>query len=141
MFLSILNKRLNKWLDVNDKLLETQAGFRKGYSTTDNMFALDTIIQKYLTKPKGRVYIFFVDFSKAFDQVPRNLLMERLEEEGINGQFLDIIKTIYSETQVQILTTDGLTNPVKNDQGVKQGCPMSPTLFNILIKPQIKYLK
>lgn len=141
MFLWILNKRLNKWLDLNNKLLETQAGFRKGYSTSDNMFILDTILQKYLTKPKGRVYIFFVDFSKAFDQVPRELLMERLAKEGVDGQFFDILKTVYSETKVQILTNYGLSNSVGNDQGVKQGCPMSPSLFNIFIKPLSKYIK
>lgn len=51
-----------------DKLLESQAGFREGYSTTDNVFILQSIIiNKQLSKPGGKGYVAFIDFMKCFD--------------------------------------------------------------------------
>ena len=49
VFTSILNKRLTMWANIRDVIPETQAGFRKGYSTADHIFTLYAIIQKYLT--------------------------------------------------------------------------------------------
>jgi len=45
---------------------ESQAGFRSQYSTIDNIFTLNGSIQKYLSKRKGRCYVFYIDFLKAF---------------------------------------------------------------------------
>ena len=49
---------------------EEQAGYHKGYSTIDQIFNLQSIVQKYLCKKKGRCYVIFVDFSKAFETIP-----------------------------------------------------------------------
>ena len=68
-FVKILAKRFSVWCDGFERIDEAQAGFRKGYSTTDNSFILMSLVQKYLSKKKGRVYCIFVDFEKAFDNV------------------------------------------------------------------------
>ena len=54
---------------MNQIIDEAQAGFRNGYCTTDNMFTLHALIQKYLSKKKGRLYVLFIDFEKAFDNI------------------------------------------------------------------------
>ena len=54
---------------MNQIINEAQAGFRNGYCTTDNMFTLHELIQKYLSKKKGRLYVLFIDFEKAFDNM------------------------------------------------------------------------
>ena len=74
VFTKIINSRLVKWADENEKRQEEQAGYRKGYSTIDQIFNLQSIVQKYLCKKKGRCYVIFVDFSKAFDTIPHCLL-------------------------------------------------------------------
>ena len=52
VFTKIINSRLVKWADENEKRQEEQAGYRKGYSTIDQIFNLQSIVQKYLCKKK-----------------------------------------------------------------------------------------
>ena len=67
IFINILSKRLSTWCDDNDVKDESHAGFRKRYSTIDNLFILQSVIQKYPTLKRGRVYGFYFDFRNAFD--------------------------------------------------------------------------
>ena len=62
VFTSILNSRLTKYADLVDKIPNGQAGFRKGYSTTDNMFCLHVLIDIYIY-----IYIFiYMSFGKNY---------------------------------------------------------------------------
>lgn len=70
IFPKILNNRLVTWANSQGQYYEEQAGYREGYSTVDHIFSLYTLTQKYLSKPNGRFYVLFVDFSKAFDKIP-----------------------------------------------------------------------
>ena len=97
IFINILSQRLNTWCDDNDILDESQAGFRKGYSTIDNLFNFQSIIQKYLTVKKGRVYVFYFDFRKAFDSCPHHLLWSCLWRNGVNGKVLTIFQSMYEK--------------------------------------------
>ena len=66
-----------------------RAGFRKNYSTMDNIFSLYGIAQKHLSKERGRVYCIFIDF-RAFDSINHDKLWDSLKRKGINseGKFL-----------------------------------------------------
>ena len=66
-YTAILNKRLYDWLEDNDKIYETQAGFRRGYSTPDHVFTLCAMTQKYISRRGGKLYVAFIDLRKAFD--------------------------------------------------------------------------
>ena len=129
----ILNKRLSKWVKTNLLLTETQAGFRKGYSTVDHIFTLNAIVEKCLSKKKGKLYVCFVDLKKAFDSVQRETLFKILLKTGINGKFINAIKAIYTSVfscvRVEELLTDSFSCPL----GLRQGCILSPTLFSIFI--------
>ena len=92
LFTFILNCRLKKFVDLYDKIPECQAGFRSGYCTADNVFTLQALIQKYLSKSKGRFYCLFVDFHKAFDSINRDLLWYVLAKHSINGKMLTIMR-------------------------------------------------
>ena len=70
-YTAILNKPLYDWLEDNNKTEETQAGFGRGHSTTDHVFSLYAITQKYLSKRGGKLYVVFIDLRKAFDSVKR----------------------------------------------------------------------
>ena len=69
LFTSVLNNRSNKFSDQYHVILENQGGFRKGYSTNDNLFILHILI--HIMKKK-KLYCAFIDFAKAFDTVWRN---------------------------------------------------------------------
>ena len=62
------------------KKAELQAGFRKGYSTTDHIFTLYAMTQKYLSKKGGKLYVVFVDLRRAFDSVRYSKLLDVLQK-------------------------------------------------------------
>ncbi len=70
-----------------------QAACRKGHCTADHIFALKSIINGYIKRNKGKVHACFVDFTKAFDTIPREYLFYEVKKRlGINGNFYKLIK-------------------------------------------------
>ena len=100
IFTSIIHKRLYDCSESNKIIDEAQAGFRRGYSTIDNIFTLQSVIQKYISKGRGRFYclILFVDFSKAYDRIDHSKLWKSLSSKGINGKILAILKAMYARS-------------------------------------------
>jgi hypothetical protein len=140
-FAYILNKRLTRWSRENDKIVEEQSGFRSGYSTMDNVFVLFAIVQKYLLRRSGKVYICFVDFKKAFDTVDRAILWSVLKESGVGVRILRMLKGMYKTVRSCVRCTDKLTEHFDCPNGVRQGCVLSPTLFSFLVNELAKEVR
>ena len=109
-----------------------QAGFRPKHSTVDHGITLRHIIEKVWEK-KGEAFCYFVDFKKSFDTVPRDKLWHRMEELGVPIHLRAAVHRLYEEVKVKIRTSDGISESFRSDIGVKQGCPLSPTLFGLYI--------
>ena len=133
VFARILNKRLSVWAEVNNHFVEEQGGFRAGYSTMDNMFVLFGIVQRYLTKRSGKIYVCFVDFQKAFDTINRSLLWNTLKRVGVGGKMLAVLQSMYRTVTSCVRCSEGLTDCFECPNGVRQGCVLSPTLFSFFI--------
>ena len=82
---------------------------------------------------KDEVFCCFVDFKKAFDTVPRDKLWHRMEELGVPIHLRAAVHRLYEEVEGKIITSDGISESFRSDIGVKQGCPLSPTLFYLYI--------
>ena len=91
----ILNRRLYNWVEDGEKITETQAGFRKGYSTAGHIFNLYALTQKYLSKKGGKLYVAFVDLRRAFDSVQHSKLLETLQEIGLSEHFTYKCNNVY----------------------------------------------
>lgn len=65
IFSIVMNSRLYAWAENNNKIDESQAGFRRGYSAMDNAFSLQAIVQTYLSRSSGRLYCIYIDFKKS----------------------------------------------------------------------------
>ena len=141
--MTILTTRLTEWANLNDVIDESQAGFRKGYNTIDNIFSLQSIVQKYLSKERGRFYCIFVDFKRAFDSIHHASLWFSLERKGINpnGKFLSIFKSMYSQLKSCVKVKNGLTQFFDCYIGTRQGCVSSPIIFSLFINDLVSYLK
>jgi hypothetical protein len=73
VFVMILESRISQWAETNDLCAKGQAGFRKDFRTTDNLFILRTLT-KQARFQKKQLYTCFVDFKKTFDIVPKDLI-------------------------------------------------------------------
>ncbi len=110
-----------------------QLGFREGNRTSDAHLILYSLIRRYCHKTNQKIYACFVDFKKAFDSVPRDLLFEKLLSYGVSGKFFNILKTLYKNDNCCIKVGDKITDTFLATQGVKQGSILSPLLFNIFL--------
>ena len=71
-----------------------------------------------------------MDFQKAFDSVPRHLIFQKLLNHNINGKFYDCLVNIYTQDKACTKIGDRITKTFSTNQGVTQGCILSPDLFN-----------
>ena len=140
IFMHILSSRLSNWCEHYHVIDESQAGCRKGYSTVDNIFILTSLIQKYLSKKRGRFFCIFIDFKKAFDSIRHDKLWDALERKGIKGKFLDTIKSMYKKLKSCVKTDGNLTPYFDCSIGTRQGCVASPKIFSLFINDLVDYL-
>jgi hypothetical protein len=97
------------------------------------LFILRTLT-KQARFQKKQLYTCFVDFKKAFDIVPRDLLWQVLEGLGISGRILECLRSMYCQDWAYLHhPKEGLTPTFLCRIRVKQGCPLSPLLFGLFI--------
>ena len=133
IFFSILNQRLLQFVIENKILSKAQLGFLPGNRNSDALLILHNLIDYYCHKNKKYIFGCFVDFSKAFDSIPRHTLFEKLLRHNINGKFYDCLANLYVEDQSCVKVSNKISNTFSVNQGVKQGCVLSPLLFNIFM--------
>ena len=132
-YTSVLNKRLVKWADSQNVIVESQAGFRRGYSTADHIFTLNAAVEKCFAKKGSKLYVCFVDLKQAFDSVQRESLFQVLLRIGVNDKFLKAVIAMYEMVLSCVRIEDRLTDYFECPLGLRQGCILSPILFSIFI--------
>ena len=133
VFSGVLLNRLNFRADAVNFFCQEQAGFRKVFRTTDNIFILHTVINKYLSRKKGRLYVAFIDFRKVFDSISHQLFITKLKDAGITGNILEVLRSMYMQLNAHVKTPNGVTKSFPCMSGVQQGS-LLPFLFNLFLK-------
>ena len=88
----------------------------------------------HINKRKNKNHmILSIDAEKAFDKIQHPFLIKTLESVGIEGTFLSILKAIYKKPTANILNGETL-GAFRLRSGTRQGCPLSPLLFNIVLE-------
>ena len=133
MYSSLMNNRLNKYIDENNLVEDEQNGFRKDRSCVDHIFAVSSVIRNRLALKK-HTFAAFVDFQKAFDWVDRDFLLYKLRVHyGISGRLYNAVRSVYSFASARIKLNNITTEAFSLSSGVKQGDNLSPTLFNLFL--------
>ena len=135
----ILLQRLEQTVQEKDTLTANQIGFRKGYRTSDHIYLLKTLVTKSI-KQKKKLYGAFIDFKKAYDTVNRSTLLNTLSKIGIGKHLMANLCSLYGDVNYSIRLGDHILDPISSNLGLKQGCPLSPLLFNIYINNIAEYL-
>ena len=132
LYATVLNARLVTWLEANDLRAACQSGFRPHLSTEHQLFALRHLVEDSRRKHLP-LYACFLDFAKAYDSVPRHLLWHILQQIGVPSRFLGAVQSMYNNVTCRVGIGGVLGECFESCWGVKQGCPLSPTLFGVFI--------
>ena len=134
VFTSILNNRLYRWAENNHKICPEQAGFRQNYGTCDQIFTLISMIKKSAFGcKKGKLYVAFIDYLKAFDSVDRESLWLVLTKIKTSAKMLRMLQGIYSSVQACVKWGLEASSFFDCPVGVKQGCMLSPLIFSLFV--------
>ena len=125
--LKTLQARLQQYM--SRELPDVQAGFRAGRGTRDQIANICWIIEKAREFQKN-IYFCFIDYAKAFDGVGHNNLWKILKEMGIPDHLTCLLGNMYAGQEATVRTRYGKTDWFQIEKGVRQGCILSPCLFN-----------
>ena len=128
VMLKILQATLQQY--VNCELPDVQVGFRKGRGTRYQIASIHWIIEKAREFQKI-IYFCFIDYSKAFDCVDHNKLWKILKEIGIPDHLTYLLRKLYAGQEAIVRTGHGTIDWFQIGKGVRQGCILSPCLFNL----------
>ena len=126
--LEILQPRLQQYL--NHELPDVQTGFRKGRGTRGQIANLCWIIEK-AREFQEDINFCFIDYAKAFDCVNHNTLWKILKEMGIPDHLTYLLRNLYTGQEATVRTGHGTMDWFQIGKGVRQGCMLSPCLFNL----------
>ena len=115
---------------MNRELPDVQAGFRKGRGIRDQIANIRWVIEKAREFQKN-IYFCFSDYAKAFDCVDHNKLWKILKEIRIPDHLTCLLRNLYAGQEAIVRTGHGKTDWFQIGKGVRQGCILSPCLFNL----------
>ena len=126
--LKVLQARLQQYMNHN--LPDLQAVFRKGRGTRDQIANIHCIKENTREFQKN-IYIFFIEYAKAFDCVDHNKWWKILKGMGIPDHLTCLLRNLYAGQEATVRTGHGTTDWFQIGKGILQGYILSPCLFNL----------
>lgn len=115
---------------IRPEIGEEQCGFVEGKGTMNAIYILKTLGERAMEMQQD-LFLCFIDYTKAFDTIQHQHLIQLLEELNVDGKDLRIIKNLYWAQAANIRVDGEVGEYVKIRRGVRQGCVMSPDLFSL----------
>ena len=124
---------LNRLKPQAEKIIaEGQAGFRAGRSTTEQIFNLRILCEKYLQHQKDH-YQVFIDFKKTFHRVWYAAVWATMKK-YISANLIRVIKNLYDKATSAVPFNNSIDDWFQTTVGVRQGCLLSPTFFTVYLE-------
>ena len=125
----IVDSLIRQLVSIDD----SQFGFVPGRGTTDAIFVVRQLQEKYLAANK-RLYMAFVDLEKAFDRVPRKVIWWALRKLGVEEWIVRLVQGMYGNARSRVRVGEGYSEQFEVKVGVHQGSVLSPLLFIIMLE-------
>ena len=119
--------------------MDNQFGFKKNLGTEMCVFALKQYLMDY-NNINTNMFVAFLDSSKAFDKINHNILFQILKDNNIPLYIINFLNYWYRNQRIYIKWCNNSSDSFPVTMGVRQGCILSPLLFNLYTNPMIKKL-
>ena len=125
---------LNRLKPQAEKIIaKEQAGFRAGRNTAEQIFNLRILCEKYFQHQQD-LYHVFIDFKKAFDRAWHAALWATMKKHNFSTNLIQVIRNLYNTATSAVLFNGSIGDWFRTTAGVRQGCLLSPTLFNVFLE-------
>ena len=125
----ILEARLRDRVEISKQ----QYGFMQGKGTTDVVFALRMLMEKY-REGQRELHCVFVDLEKVYDRVPREELWYCMRKSGMAEKYVQLVQNMYEESETVVRCAAGATETFKVKDGLHQGSALSQFLFAVIME-------
>lgn len=134
IYAAMLAERLREDVERKKIVPQNQTGFRKGMGTIDNIYVLNYLVNRQIEK-KGKMLRFFIDLRAAFDRMDRKVLVGEMRRQGVREGLVERVEEMLRESinRVRVGGKMGEKFWTVRDVLDRQGCPLSPLLFNLLM--------
>ena len=128
ILLAIINKRMESYIDR--QIPREQAGFVAGRGTREQILNVRQLIEKS-REFNSPILMCFIDYAKAFDCVNWHSMFRIMREMGVPAHLTALVQNLYLDGTARVKMENSLSGSFKNERGVRQGCILSPKLFNL----------
>uniref|UniRef100_A0A914EMM8 Reverse transcriptase n=1 Tax=Acrobeloides nanus TaxID=290746 RepID=A0A914EMM8_9BILA len=137
IYTSIWAQRLQ---NLPELISPDQKGFTKLDGCGEHIALLRNAIHR-ATNSKQEIAVAWLDLTNAFGSIPHDAIIQSLQAYGFPGEFVALVRDLYTDTSTTVRTKNNITESILIYAGVKQGCPLSPQLFNLAIEPILRRYK
>ena len=132
LLMSVIANRLVSFSINNDILSPSQKSAGPSEGCCEHTFILQSLVSD--AQRIKNLFLAWLDLHNTFSSVPHDVISTTLSHIGIPASLVQLMRNVYTNASTQIRTSDGITPPIPILAGVKQGCPLSPILFNLSIE-------
>jgi len=133
VYAAALAERLREEVEGKGILPQSQAGFRRDMGIIDQIYVLNYLINRKIKEKEGKMVVAFIDMRAAFDSVDREKLMEAMRKRGVREGLVKKREEVLKETVNKVRVKEIEGKSFWTTRGIRQGCPLSPSLFTLLL--------
>ena len=140
LYAVIIAQCVGSWATATSFFSSSQKGFYAYHGCSEHNFLLRSMLTDS-RRQKRNLILVWLDIREAFPSVSHNLMLSMMERLGLSGTLLRVVQDVYSNATISVRTgKDSYTASIPQRRGVKQGCPLSPILFNIVLEGLLRHL-
>ncbi|KAL5509829.1 hypothetical protein EMCRGX_G005265 [Ephydatia muelleri] len=137
VYAAVIAGRISAWAMEEGIMSKSQKGFLPMEGCLEHNHLMSSVLQDSRRR-KRPIVLSWLDLKNAYGSVPHHILFTIMGLAGLSGLTIEVVKDFYHQTSTSIRTGKDRMDPITIKRGVKQGCPLSPILFNLVMEVLIR---